>query len=54
LQADEVEALQHAPLDFGLQYRGVGARPGGALERSPRLPRVEAKFAHAGRAAPSL
>jgi hypothetical protein len=42
-QADVIEPLEHAPLDFPLEHRGVAARRGGTLERATHLRRVQAE-----------
>jgi len=33
--ADVIEPLEHAPLDFALEHRGVAARRRGTLEGAP-------------------
>jgi len=43
-QADVIEPLEHAPLDFPLQHRGVAARHGGTLEGATHLRRVQAEW----------
>jgi hypothetical protein len=41
--ADVVEPLEHAPLDFPLEHRGVAARCCGALEGASHLCGVQAE-----------
>jgi hypothetical protein len=41
--ADVVEPLEHAPLDFPLEHRGVAARRSGTLEGAPHLFGVQAE-----------
>jgi hypothetical protein len=42
--ADVIEPLEHAPLDFPLEHRGVAARRCGTLEGAPNLCRVQAEY----------
>src|SRR5713101_7445534 len=41
--ADVIEPLEHAPLDFPLEHRGIAARRRGTLEGAPHLCRVQAE-----------
>src|SRR5256885_16010865 len=41
--ADVIEPLEHAPLDFPLENRGVAARRCGTLEGAPHLCRVQSE-----------
>ncbi len=41
--ADVIEPLEHAPLDFALEHRGVAARRRGPLEGAPHLCGVQSE-----------
>ena len=41
--ADVIEPLEHAPLDFPLEHRGIAARSRGTLESAPHLRRVQSE-----------